>query len=475
MAISSVRQGTVSGELQDLAFALLARDRIPVDALKSRRTALTQKSSILSTLKTRLTSLRLELDSLAQIGTLSPFSAKAAAASDTNVLTASASASAANAALSITVSQLAKRATHVSDRFTDTGTVISDGGTGTFNFTITIGGTAFATSVAIGAGETDKTVLDNIVTAINTAVGSKGSAVRISPQTGQSRLSVSSADTGTANKITFTDTDGLLTRIGLAKATPTAATAITGGYVFEDLGNNELNATLVVDGLTYFRDSNTVTDLITGVTLNLKATSATAVTVKIQPDADKALEKLKSFITKYNEAIDYVNQQTAVDAKAGVRGALVGDTTFSRLRVELRMKAATIVSSQAAGTPNSLGALGIRQAADGKLSISDETKLRDTFVANPAAVQSLFNAADGVAKTLKTYVEGFTSSGGTIVASQSGITTRTTGLSGQITRMEATLAKKQRALEQQLARQQALLNNLSRQQSQIQSFFALGF
>ncbi len=475
MAVGTVRQGTVSADISNLAAALLANQRAPLDALNTQRSQLNQKSSVLTTLKTRLSALKAEADGMAQIGALSSFTAKAASSSNETILTASATTSAANSTVAVTVQQLAKRATHVSDRYTDTGTTIAGAGAGTFNFSITIAGTAYNASVTITAGDSDKTVLDNVAAAINTAVGSKGSAVRVAPNTGTSRLSVASADTGSANKLVFTDTDGLLARIGVVHGSPTAATDTTGGYVYDDLGNHELDATLVVDGLTYYRDSNTVTDLITGVTLNLKATSASPVTVKIQPDADQAVNKLKSFIAKYNDAVDYVNQQTAIDGQAHTRGPLAGDSAFSRLRVELRLRATGVVASQGPGLPNSLAALGIRAGADGKLSITDETKLRNTFAANPASVQSLFNASDGVATTLEAYVDGFTKSTGSINSSQSSITSRISTLNAQIDRMQDTLDKKQRSLEDQLARQQAMLDNLGRQQTQIQNFLARGF
>ncbi len=472
MAVDSVRQGTVSSDIAELAAALMARERVPLQALQDRRTELNQKSSALATLKTRLLALQSELDSLAQTGTLSPFATKSATSSDTSVLTVSAAATAASATLSVTVSQLARRATHVSDLYTDTGTTISGAGTGTYAFSLTIAGTTYDASVTINAGDTDQTVLDNIAAAITAAVGGKASAVRIQTETGKSRLSLSSADTGTANKIAFTDTDGLLARIGLYHATPTAATATTGGYVYEDLGGHELDAALVVDGLTYYRDKNTVTDLVSGVTLDLKATSPTAVTVKIQPDADAAVEQIKSFIAKYNDVLDYLAQNTGVDTQAGTRGILSLDSTFSTLALELKRRAATIVGSQTAGDPNSLAALGVRAARDGKLSISDETALRNTFATDPEAVQRLFNAADGVATTLEAFVDGYTDASGRIALTQSSITTRINGLNNQIRRMEDTLARKQARLEDQLARNQALLIQLSRQQAQINAFIS---
>jgi flagellar hook-associated protein 2 len=468
VAIEPVRQGTVSSEISTLAASLLARERTPIQTLQTRQNELNQRTSVLSTLKTRLIALQTELDSLAGTGTLSPFAANAVTSSDAHVLTASATAGAATGTLSVTVSQLAKRSTHATHRYADSGTVISAAGTGVFAFGLTMAGTTYNVTVSIGVGDTDKTVLDNLAGAITSAVSGKASAVRVATESGMSRLSLSSAETGTGNKLSFTDTGGLLARIGIVNPSPTAATATTGGYIYEDLANHELDATLIVDGLTYYRATNTVTDLVAGVTLNLKSTSLSALTVKIQPDVDKAVAKIKDFILKYNDVLDYLVQQTATDPKAHTRAPLAGDPVFGSLAGQLRARAATRVTSQPAGTPDSLAALGLTSDRSGKLSVKDETALRDTFITNPAAVASLFNQATvGVAATLKTFVDGYAKATGQITATQNQISVRVNGLKTQIDRMNEALARKQVRLEEQLARNQALLTKLSRQSGQI--------
>lgn len=470
MAVSSIRQGTVSSDISQLAAALLARDRQPIKTLEDRRNQLNQRSTVLATLKTKLLALRGMADTLGGIGTLSPFAAKSTSSSDAGVVTASATANGAVSTLGVKVQQLAHRATHVSDRFDDAATTISSAGAGTFTFSVTIAGTAYNGSVVITAGDDDKTVLDNLAGAIATAVGSKGSAVRVQTETGKSRLSVSSADTGTANKLTFTDTGGLLARVGLYRATPTAATDTTGGYLYEDLGGHELDARLMVDGLTYYRGSNTVSDLITGVTLTLKATSATEVSVKVQPDADNGLTKIKDFIAKYNDVLDYLAQNTNTDPKKGTRGVLASEPVFADLAGQLRLKIATRVGSQATGKPDSLAVLGIASGADGKLSIKNETELRDKLVNDPGAVTTLFSAADGIAVQLEAFVDNYAKASGQIALSQSQITLRVSNLKTQIDRANDQLARKQALLEDQLARQQAMLQRLAQQAGQISSF-----
>jgi flagellar hook-associated protein 2 len=472
-SIGSGGPSTVSSTISQLASQMLAKDRQPIQALQAQRQALASRSSVLGALKTKLTALKGDLDTLKQIGTLSPLAVNTVDSSNSTGLTASATATAAPATLSVTVSQLARRSTHVSDRFTDVGTAISGARAGTFAFSVTIAGTEYKTSVTINSGDTDKTVLDSIATAITAATDGKASAVRIQTETGYSRLSISSIDTGTANRLAFTDTDGLLAQVGVAHGTPTVATDTSGGYIYEDLGGHELDAKLVVDGLTYYRGTNTVGDLVSGVTLNLKATSTSPVTVKIQRDADQAVATLQRFIGKYNDALDYLAQQTFIDPKAGTRGLLALDPIYGTLASQLRRLTGARVSSQASGTVDTLSALGLTIAADGKLSIGSEATLRAAFGKNPAAVTTLFSATDGIATTLAAFVGTYVRTDGQLALAQTQIGLRMSGLDDRISTKNAALAKRQTQLEQQLAKQQALVQQLAQQSAQINSILGV--
>jgi flagellar hook-associated protein 2 len=467
MSITSTGQSAVSSAISQVAAALLSKDKIPITNLQNQRTTLTQQSTVLGTLKTKLAALEATLGNLAGTGTLSPFTAKTVSSSDPATLTAAATSSAAVGTLAITVQQLARRAVHVTDVLANTATTLSDGGAGTFSFSLAVGGTTKDVSVTVNAGDTNQTVLDNVAAAITTAMAGKASAVRVQTETGKSRLTIASVDTGTSNKITFTDTAGLLARLGIVHGSPTAATDTTGGYLSDDLGNHELDARFLVDGLTYYRESNTVSDLVGGVTLSLKGVSTNAVSVQTQPDADTAMNAIKDFIAKYNDVLDTLTQNTAVDPTAGTRGPLALDPIYSTLAGNLRLHAATVVSSQTAGTANNLAALGITSARDGKLSIGDETALRKTFGDNPGAFANLFNATDGVGSVLKAFVDGYSRATGAITRSQNAITARVSSIDAQIKRRQDALAKRQAALEDQLARQQAVLDQLNNQVSQM--------
>ncbi|MBI4611265.1 MAG: flagellar filament capping protein FliD [Candidatus Rokubacteria bacterium] len=469
--ITAIGTLATPAQLAELARRLLARDRVPLQALQDRQSLLNKRSSVLGTLRGKLSLLKGALDQFLQPGTLSPFAAKSATSSDTALLGAAASTSASAGSHTVVVNQLAKRSTFASAVYTDSGTAISGAGTGTFNFTLTINGTAYTASVTVNAGDTDRTVLSNVATAITNAVSGKATAVVVATESGKSRLSLASTETGTANNIAFTDTDGLLGRLGLTNAT--AATDTDGGYIYKDLGNHELDAKVTLNGLTYYRESNTISDLIAGLTFTLKAADASkTVTVNVEPDADGILAKIKDFITKYNDVLDFLAANSAVDTKAGTRGVLSLDPVVSGFRSQLRSLAATVVGSAASGDPNSLPALGILAGADGKLSISNETTLKDTIKSDPTAVSTVFAAtSDGVATKIEDFIDDYTGAGGRISATQTQLSTRIRGLDTQIARMKAALEKKQLALQQQLARDQSVLVALNRQLAQVQKFF----
>jgi flagellar hook-associated protein 2 len=228
-----------------------------------------------------------------------------------------------------------------------------------------------------------------------------------------------------------------------------------------------------MNGVTLYRDSNTVTDAISGTTLTLKSGSPTAVTVKIEPDAEQALESIKNFIAKYNDVLDHLNQNTTVDRKAGRRGSLALDPVFSALAGQLRATEATRVTSPAPGRPNSLAALGIRAGVDGKLGVADESTFRSTFRTEPAAVSDVLHGPAGVVGALDRLVASYSSYNGQIALSQNQLTLRIGAFDAQITRTNGLLAARQVRLEDELARGQSLLQKLKAQASQMSRITAL--
>ncbi|HXG02363.1 MAG TPA: flagellar filament capping protein FliD [Candidatus Binatia bacterium] len=476
MAIGPVRQGTVSQDIKDLAGALLSRQRAVVDAYTRQRSVLQGAVTSLNGISSRLAALRSALDALAHPGALSPFAAMRADSSQPEALGAQATPSASPGVSDLVVQQLARRATHASDVYVDgTGLIVSQG-VGTFTFMITVAGIDYPVTVELFAGDTDVQVLDRVVSAITTAAGAAVGAQRVQTESGRSRLVVSSLETGTSHRLVFTDTDGLLARLGVVHPTPTAATETTGGYVAEDLGNHELDARLTVNGLGYVRERNTVDDLLPGVTLTLRSATAGPVTVSVGPDTTPGVDAIKAFVRAYNDVVAYVRSQTAVDPSQHTAGPLAQSLPARTALAQLRTRATAAVDSVAAGAPDSLAALGIRANRDGTLTITDEADLRARIAEAPEAVAEVFRAADGVAERLTALADELAGPAGTLTADRVQRSQRMIALDRQIARLNERLAVEQSRLETSLARSQALLQDLIGQQTQIRSILAgLGF
>lgn len=153
------------------------------------------------------------------------------------------------------------------------------------------------------------------------------------------------------------------------------------------------DALITVDGFTVTSESNTIDDVIAGVTLDLKqAEPETTVTLIIEKDNDALKEQINEFVEAYNEVMDAINTQFSYNADTKETGGpLFGDSTLRTLRSKLT----SIVTTQVAGTSenfSSLGLVGISIGTDRKLTIDEDTlsgyletnfeDIKNLFVAN---------------------------------------------------------------------------------------------
>ena len=77
---------------------------------------------------------------------------------------------------------------------------------------------------------------------------------------------------------------------------------------------------MTVDGVGVTRDSNTVSDVLTGVTLNLvgqQASGDNPVSLVVSADTNAISSDVQNFVTNYNTALSYLNSQTAINASTG--------------------------------------------------------------------------------------------------------------------------------------------------------------
>ncbi|MCD8492451.1 MAG: flagellar filament capping protein FliD [Geovibrio sp.] len=111
------------------------------------------------------------------------------------------------------------------------------------------------------------------------------------------KITVTSEST---EQITFgsaSDTSSFLSAVNLSRSTTTA----------QALGSAGRNSIVEVNGVTYVRDTNQISDIIAGVTLDVRSASESPVTISINSDTAKATEALANFVKTYNEITTLLN------------------------------------------------------------------------------------------------------------------------------------------------------------------------
>jgi len=452
---------------------LMALERRPITRLETTRGDLQTLRGVYADLKTKLTALRSASEDLAD--TIDrPLAARSVASSDADVVTATATAAAALGAHQVFVSQLAKHHTMVSDQFTSTGTSLRTAvGTGDKTFSITVNGTTTNVTVTIGASDTDEDIISATAAAINAAMADLDDSVTataLQDTSSTHKLVLRSDSTGVTYKMDLADVTGtLLQTLGIDDES-VAATGTTGGYIYAD---SELTAEFTVDGVSVSRDSNVLDDVIAGMTITLHAAQSVgdpAVDLTVNPDQSAIRSAVDDFITKYNDVVEYLRAKTAVDLETGERQALGGKYIYLQLLSDLRSTVAGIVSTGSSDV-QMLSDIGIAQASDGTLSISDDDEFNQALESDPDAVEALFNSTtDGIAVLVEDLLEPFVDTGGYLDTETSNIDRKVSSIDERIERLEARAAIREQQLIAQYSRLQEAMVILSRQQAMINSF-----
>jgi len=152
------------------------------------------------------------------------------------------------------------------------------------------------------------------------------------------------------------------------------------------------DAEMTVDGVTVYPTSNTVDDVITGVTLNLKKiASDTTVTLTVGRDYDAVKEKIQELVSAYNEVMDALNEQLSYDVENQEPGGpLFGDSSLRTMKSNLT----DIILNKVGGVGDDFstpGLVGIRIGTDSQLTIDDST-LQGYLETNFDDVKKLFTA-----------------------------------------------------------------------------------
>lgn len=377
--------------IDSLVTAQMQVEQQPLTDIQTKISSYNTKLSAYSTLKSGLSTFQTAVDKLA---TAAKFNAQSVTASDSTSISATADGTAVNGSYNVTVTQLATSQKLASAAYSSTTDIV-----GTGKLTISFGTytAADGSDPASFTANSDKSdiVIDitssnNTLAGIRDAINAKNASVTasiVNDGTGN-RLVITSKDTGEVNglKISVADDDGNNTdSSGLsALAYDPLATSNSMTQLVE-----AKNALLTVDGLSISKSSNTVSDVIQGVTLTLKGVTSTSNSLSVGTDTTTIQSSVQSFVDAYNALNTSMRNLTKfVSAGSSSNGVLLGDSTVRNMMVKL--KSMLSASSPTATTYKTLSDIGVSMGSDGSLSL-DSTKLQKAITNNVSDVAKLFS------------------------------------------------------------------------------------
>ena len=450
--------------LSGLVTQLLQVERIPLDRLIAQKTSFDAKISALGTIKSSLSSFQSALEALASG---SAIQANSASSSDSSIVSATGTSGAVAGNYQITeLTQLAKSQKLVAGGQADASAAIGAGTSTTL--TINLGTTSGASFTSNADPSFDVVIdssnntLEGIRDAINAADGGvSASIVNDGDATNPYRLVLSSTNTG-ADQSMQVVVAGDATLTSLLNHDPTGAQNLTETVVAQD-------ASFKVDGLLVTKSSNTVVDVIDGVSLELSGlTAGSEVTISVSQDTDKAKDAVRAFVEAYNSLQTEVKTQVDSGFGGGTAGALASDSTtrqiLSSVRAELNQAPTGI-----AGSYTTLSSIGVSFQRDGTLAL-DETKLDAAVQADSDNIEELFSSADGYATRLDTVVSAMVDFNGSIDVRTDAfkdrislLEDRQVSMEGALSRTEARLRARFTALDVLMSSMSATTNALSAQ------------
>ena len=358
---------------------LVALERKPITALETNKTALSAKKTAWSEVNTKLLSLKTAVTDLSARNDFNVFSASATMSNSSkavgDLLSYAVGTTASAGTYDIVINRRATADKIATDSFSSSSDDLTVTGTLTINGQdITIESTDSLSNVQnkindLNSGTDATGVTASIIKVYDDATSTDGYRLTLTAdETGEDGLTVS----GTA-----------LAGLGLDDE----ANVVTSGQ----------DAWITVDGFDAYRSSNTISDVISGVTLNLVgADTGATVTLNINRDYDGIKEKIKTFVDAYNGLMTYIADQGTASDDGKTTKPLFADSSVRSVKTTLR----SVIMSEVSGldsTLNRLSAIGISIDKTGQLSIDEDT-LDGYLETNFADVVNLF-AAQGTSSS----------------------------------------------------------------------------
>jgi len=252
-----------------------------------------------------------------------------------------------------------------------------------------------------------------------------------------------------AFEIVGADADGTAAGQGLGML------SVGGGATGTTIGSTARDALLKLDGASFSRPSNSITDLLPGINLDLVATSTTPVTLAATSPATALTQAVEDVVATFNELISLIKEETN-----SVDGALRTDPAAAALGRSLNQLTLAKLTTSLTGGPQTLADLGVStdtDKRDGSLKL-DTKKLATVMARDPAGVEAIFavdvNDKGGLADVLSGIATRATDKTFGLEAS----TTRYTRATSTIAEQKAKVANAATAMTTRLTQQYAAMD-----------------
>jgi flagellar hook-associated protein 2 len=399
----------------------VADQQAVITSLQSQETTLAGQTTELSTIGSDFTALDSSLSALSD--PLGALAAQDVTSSNSSVVSGTADSTASPGTHTITVTSLATTSSYYSDEVTSASTAVSG------RLSIAVGG---GTAVTVPIDSADNTTtLTGIASYINSN-SNLGVTASVVQDANGARLALVSNTSGTP---------GILTVTGSLSYQDSSGNAQTANF---NLGTKGANASLTVDGIPVSSASNTVSDAIPGVTLELNGTSSSPTTLTVAADTSQITSAINTFVSAYNAVTTEINNQFNVTSSSS-GGPLEADDSLRQVQSML-LSAVSYSITGNSGMVN-LASMGINMNDDGTLTV-DNDALSNALATNPSAVVNFFqNATTGFAQQMDSVVQSINEpSTGILALDAQGISSTATSLNQQVEDLQAALTVQEQNL-----------------------------
>ncbi|HMX09381.1 MAG TPA: flagellar filament capping protein FliD [Burkholderiaceae bacterium] len=450
---------------------LMTVEKAPLTQMQKDASKVQSKLSAYGTIQSDVAALRDAAQKLTQPST---WGDTTATSTDSSVVTATTDSSATAGNYSLTVQQLASAQTLASTAWPASLSTLGSGrlriemgswAAGQTSFTAKSGSTA--TEVVVLATDTLADVRDKINSA------KSGVMASIVNDASGARLVLRASETGAANafRISATDDDGDNTDKSGVSALAFDPSANVNAMAQTQAA---LDAQATINGLSVTSSSNTLTNVIDGVTLKVGKVSSSPVGLSIESNTASMKTAVTAFADAYNNLAKYLSTQTAYNAGSKTGGTLQGDSGTNSLRSAMR----SIIGDTGtmSGAYTRLADVGLNPQGDGTLKV-DTTKLDNALSGHLGDVKAVFAASDSNSTTGNGFGTRLREWGDRLLSFDGSLTTRSTSLqheldanskkqsdfNNRMTAVETRLRAQYTALDANMAKLNALSSYVTQQ------------